>query len=46
VVAVGEGPVVAVGAVVGEEVEMFDVLVLVIEAELLELPPGKPVAEK
>lgn len=35
-----------VGAVVGVEVDTFDVLVLVIEVELLEFPPGKPVAEK
>ena len=41
-VAVGEGIAVVVGAVVG--VDMFCVLVAV--AELLEVPPGKPVARK
>lgn len=41
-VAVGEGIAVAVGAVV--DVDTFGVLVVV--AELLELPPGKPMARK
>jgi hypothetical protein len=43
-VAVGEGTVVVVGAVVGVDVDTLGVLVVV--AELLELLPGKPMAKK
>jgi len=35
-----------VGADVGVEVDILGVLALVVVAELLELPPGKSVAEK